>query len=322
MHKEYNKNLKGFHHRIYNELTILLYHGVTHIKSKGIENHSKKHIDIHEFKQQMKYLRDNCNVISIEDFLIARNNAEDLEPRSVIISFDDGFRNNYTNAAPILEEFSLPAVFYISSGIVNTNLMFWVDIIEDCINITDKSSIKINLNKEVEFRLLNVDDKITALNMIKSFCKNSSIDKKNQIIEELEKHTEVKASVEHSDNYEKINWNELKKMHDSNLFTIGGHSLYHDILSTMENHHLRREIRSSLDLLENNLNTTINHYSYPEGQNNHYGSKTIKILKEFGIKCSPSAIVGLNTYKTDLFNLRRIMVGFMGLPFPFLDDSL
>ena len=55
-------------------------------------------------------------------------------------------------------------------------------------------------------------------------------------------------------------------MNDNSLFVIGGHSLYHNILSQLDANMLDKEIRSSLDLLEINLQTSIYHYSYPEGQ--------------------------------------------------------
>ena len=51
-------------------------------------------------------------------------------------------------AAPILEEFNVPATFYISSGLMNSTKMFWTDILEDCINRTKKSKIIIRLGKE------------------------------------------------------------------------------------------------------------------------------------------------------------------------------
>ena len=76
--------------------------------------------------------------ISIDEYLFYCENKTDLPPNPVVVSFDDGFKNNYSVAAPILDEFQIPAVFYISSGVVNTNMMFWVDVLEDCINLTKK----------------------------------------------------------------------------------------------------------------------------------------------------------------------------------------
>lgn len=60
----------------------------------------------------------------------------------------------------------------------------------------------------------------------------------------------------------------------------------------------------------------IYHYSYPEGLSHHYNETVIAALKARGIRCSPSAIHGLNPPQVDLFHLHRVMVGFHGAPFP------
>jgi len=75
-------------------------------------------------------------------------------------------------------------------------------------------------------------------------------------------------------------------------------------------------------LLEKNINDKIIHYSYPEGQINDYNQEVIKVMKDNKIICSPSAILGLNNTNTDLFNLKRIMVGFNGNRFPYFVKNL
>jgi len=319
---EYRTTLNQFQTRIDRELTILLYHGVTHVRSKGIENIHGKHIQASDFADQMEYLRKHCHVLSINDFLEIQINGDLLPPRSVIVSFDDGFRNNYSVAAPILEEKRIPAVFYISSGIVNTDIMFWVDILEDSINLSEKKTIWIRLDQEKKFSIRNNEEKLQALIAIKGYCKTTSAKEKNRIIQELQDATGITATVDHSDNYQKISWKELKEMHENSLFTIGGHSLYHNILSSLECDLLKKEIRASLDLLEINLQSPIVHYSYPEGQAHHYNQEVIDLLIKNGIVCSPSAICGLNPVTEDPFHLKRIMVGIFGIPFPFRDSSL
>jgi len=314
--KSFKENLGDFNKRIYNELTILLYHGVTNYKSKGIENFSAKHIDENIFIEQMKFIKKECNVISIDDFIELKSNNAKLPPKSVIVSFDDGFKNNYEVAAPILSDLQIPAIFYVASGIVNTDLMFWVDIIEDCINNTH-SSIDIELEKPYSFTLLTETNKINALTKIKSFCKTVNFNENKIVLKALQKVTNFDAGVEHSKNYEKIKWTELDEMNKDVNFTIGGHSLYHNILSQLEDRSLEKEISCSLDLLNINLNEVIRHYSYPEGQSNHFNKKTIDTLKKYNIVCSPTAIPGLNTIETDLFYLKRIMIGFNNLPFPY-----
>lgn len=320
--KNYYSELKAFHKRIEKELTVLLYHGVTRIKSKGIENYSGKHISEKEFVRQMRYIKKNCSILSIDDIVRIKIEKKAFPGKATVVSFDDGFRNVYSVAAPILHEFKIPFVFYVTSGIVNTDNMFWVDVLEDCINLTSKDRVSILLDKKYNFSLRNEKEKIFAIDTIKFFCKKNGRDVRNRIIEDLTNGTGICASVEHSRNYEKITRAELRELSNDRLCTIGGHSLYHDSLTSMPLDEAKKDIGLSIELLRHNLSCATSHYSYPEGQAGDFNEEIIKVLKKKKIVCCPSAEIGLNDKNTDLFHLKRIMVGFRGIGFPFFDRKL
>ena len=312
-----NGIIKNFKKRAEKELAVLLYHGVTNEKSKGIENYSYKHIHEEDFVRQMQFIRENCTVLSINDVVEIKRNGDQYPFRPVLVTFDDGFRNNYTTAAPMLEQYNIPAVFYITAGIVNTTIMFWVDILEDCINLTDKKSLRIMLDDLIGLDLSTNKKKIESLEKVKSYCKRVSHKDKDRIVNELISATGIQPSVDHSNNYRKISWCELIELHNNDLFTVGGHSLYHNILTRLDPDILEKDIELSISLLEFNLAEKVIHYAYPEGQEDHYDNNIIHCLKQHGIVCCPSAVNGLNNEEIDLFNLHRIMVGFMGEEFPY-----
>ena len=305
--------------RTHNNLTILLYHGVTDNIPKGVENFSKKHIDIASFEEQMIYLREKSNLMSMDEVIYYKKNNWELPQKAVAVTFDDGFKNNYTKAASILEEHSIPTTFYISAGMINTDLMFWVDIIEDCINRSEKEKLSIHLEKEKKFNLITKEQKINAINEIKRFCKNASVEIKNNIVEQLIDISEVLPKNDISENYQVMSWKEVNVLADNKLFSIGGHTLYHDIMAAQKRDKMRLDISTTISLLNFNLNQKTLHYSYPEGQRIHYNNDVIKALKANGIECCPSAIDGVNSSKDDLFNLKRIMPNFLGRKFPYFD---
>ncbi|HEY0740161.1 MAG TPA: polysaccharide deacetylase family protein [Chryseosolibacter sp.] len=302
-----------------NILTVLLYHGVTDSESAGIENNSKKHLPVDEFARQMEYISNHCVLLTMDEVVDLHHNKKPYPRNSVAVTFDDGFRNNLTVATPVLDAFNVPATFYITSGIINTDMMFWVDELEDCINLTDKGSIDVRLEKDTIFPVSSLQQKLDALLTIKAYCKKQAMGEKDRVVAAVKMQTGVTPSVNHSKNYEKLSWEELKEMSRRKHFIIGGHSLYHDILAAITpDERLVRDIEVSIKLLEYNLGQKITHYAYPEGQQHHYNERVIEILRDFGIVCSPSAIHGVNaTGQFDLFNLRRVMVGFNGTPFPF-----
>ncbi|MBN07654.1 MAG: polysaccharide deacetylase [Rhodospirillaceae bacterium] len=319
---KYLSSLAGFHNRCLDELVILLYHGVTSSSSIGIENVSRKHISEVEFRRQIRFVKENCNPLTIEQVVYHCRTGQKFPPHSVAITFDDGFKNNFEIAAPVLREYQVPAVFYVCAGVINTDLMFWVDELECCINSTKKKKIKLKLGGETSFKVGTYEEKLTALEKIKSFCKLCSSIEKSRIVREVVASTEIEPGVNYSENYQKISWQELIELDRDPLFTIGAHTLYHDVLRNQPEKDMYATIQLSLDLLSYNLQHSIHHFSYPEGQAAHYDQKVIDYLKRVGVVCSPSAIVGLNPAGSDPFHLKRIMVGFDGMPFPYLDTRL
>lgn len=79
-------------------------------------------VTLDEFRTHMEYLRDNgFSVLPLEDIVSALREGSPLPDRSVAITFDDGYRNNYDAAYPLLREFGWPFTLFISSDLVGSN---------------------------------------------------------------------------------------------------------------------------------------------------------------------------------------------------------
>ena len=105
-----------------------------------------------------------------------------------------------------------------------------------------------------------------------------------------------------------MKWFQLKSIHNDTLFSVGGHSHHHIILSFLDKTHLEKEIEISMRLLKTKCEIQTHHYSYPEGLEKHYSDEVINILKKYGIICCPTAINGTNLITDDLFHLKRVMI--------------
>lgn len=108
----------------------------------------------------------------------------------------------------------------------------------------------------------------------------------------------------------KLTWEDVKSLEECDLFTIGGHTHSHPIMSFLPESELVYEIEYCLRLLKEQAGIHTNHFAYPEGMSNCYNQEVIKSLRDFGIKCCPTAEHGVNqiTIGTDLFKLKRIFV--------------
>lgn len=96
-----------------NRVIILCYHGVTERETRGPRDPHGIHVPRRLFEAQLDYLRRRHHVISLRDYLAARRAGRKLPAYSVVLTFDDGFRNFLTVAAPCLASRGLPASLFI-----------------------------------------------------------------------------------------------------------------------------------------------------------------------------------------------------------------
>jgi hypothetical protein len=120
----------------------------------------------------------------------------------------------------------------------------------------------------------------------------------------------ISGQIESNDPIDlKMTWDEVKKTNESSLFSFGGHGHTHSILSFLDDVQLAFELNTCFDLMKKKGGIGPEHFSYPEGLSNCYSTKVINELKKRGVRCSPTAIDGINKTGTDPFHLHRIMVG-------------
>ena len=107
----------GLRHLIKPRITVLLYHRVSDDVRDNLT------VGVEQFDRQMALLRQHCKPLSIEQVLGSEAIAASDAPL-VAVTFDDGYLDNFANAAPILLRHGIPAAFFVSTGIVNTESRF------------------------------------------------------------------------------------------------------------------------------------------------------------------------------------------------------
>jgi hypothetical protein len=186
--------------------------------------------------------------------------------------------------------------------------MSWTDKIEYCLEFTNKESLKLpwNINK---FTLSNVEDKIVFMDNLRNHVKyDASIDI-DMLVSNVYTQCNLDEIEQSNDTLDlKMNWKQIKELRSDDLFSIGGHSHHHKILSFLKTFVLEDDIKTSLDLLKEKAGINTEHYSYPEGLNHCYSNEVINVLKMNDIVCCPTAVDGTNTLDDNLFDLKRIMV--------------
>jgi peptidoglycan/xylan/chitin deacetylase (PgdA/CDA1 family) len=98
-----------------NKVLILCYHHVA--KTTGDNPMKKYYVDPPVFRAQMKFLKDRgFNVTSLSDILEAFSSKKGMPPKTVAITFDDGYRSFLTAAFPALKELGFPSAVFVPTG--------------------------------------------------------------------------------------------------------------------------------------------------------------------------------------------------------------
>ena len=91
-----------------NKSYVLMFHGVSNKKNLNISKNSQPHLDIIQFESVIRWVRKNFNILEPLELI------NSTKP-GILLTFDDGFQNNYTNVLPILEKYSAPGLFFITT---------------------------------------------------------------------------------------------------------------------------------------------------------------------------------------------------------------
>ena len=102
-------------------VVVLCFHGVTKRSERHPEDRFGLQVREDRFLRHLEYLQRHYRVISFRDYLRAREGKSQLPDYSAVITFDDGHRNFYTAAAPLLENHGMPALMFLISNRVIAN---------------------------------------------------------------------------------------------------------------------------------------------------------------------------------------------------------
>ena len=287
---------------------MLLFHGVVKENDYEVRNMIRKHIEQDYFADILKALKSNGTALSVDDVVEIRTKGDSYPKNSFVVTFDDGFENNSSVAAPILDDLQIPSVFYITSDFVENGTMSWTDKAEYALEKTPQGKLEFEWAKG-PITFSDTKEKQEAMSYLRSYVfQNPSINV-HDLIDDIYEQLGIPLVQTTDDPLDKkMSWKQVSDMHNHDLFTIGGHTHTHIVMAFEPPDVMEEEIDTNLNMLDAKAGIKTTHFAYPQGQSNHYNDAVIASLKARGIVCCPTAIEGHNTRDTGLFHLYRTMV--------------
>jgi peptidoglycan/xylan/chitin deacetylase (PgdA/CDA1 family) len=295
-------NVRAFRNHIFNlvdyPIVILVYHRVTDLQADP----EMLAVSPGNFRQQIEYIKQHFSVLRFEE------EWSNTRKSAVIITFDDGYADNANEALPVLEEFGLPATFFISTGSIGIYNEFWWHQLERILLRDGDFPPRFRLQDSRYSQSWNTaspNDRIILYHSLNKLMKKVSFVRRENWMDQLKSW----AGPGNTDCiHRSMTEEELKRLAASPWATIGAHTVTHSTLSALSEEEQRQEIISSRHTLEKITGKQITTFSYPFGRKKDYNRTTIRLCREAGFIKAAANYPGQVHRWTDPFQLPRHLV--------------
>ncbi len=221
-------------------LILPFYHAVSDEKCPHISNlyPVKK---IQEFERELDFFQKNYEAINLDKLLNYVQNKTRPEKKSFFLSFDDGLKECYTVIAPILKEREIPAAFFINTGFVNNQDLFY--------------RYKVSLLIEA-LKSSNSSERISTNDLLKLTIHDTPK------IDEIAKKLNVNFQGFLEDEKPYMNWKEIKELSEQGFY-IGAHSINHPYYYQISLEEQVRQTKESIETVTHHLNPNYRIFSFP-----------------------------------------------------------
>jgi peptidoglycan/xylan/chitin deacetylase (PgdA/CDA1 family) len=302
---------------------ILVYHRVTELRSDPWA----LAVPPRRFERHLEVLRRQCSAISLDELRVGLRDGR-LPERAVVVTFDDGYRDNFTEARPLLERYQVPATFFVCTGPVGSGEPFWWDVLDGLVlgAAPLPPSLTVQLGSTT-FRWARPDpmdertDDSAAGRAWRGWEPPRTV--RQRLFVDLWRGLRELPDAQRWDGLREL----AAQIHDSgaipvrgvsldaeeiaclsggDLFEIGAHSVRHSMLSTLSEEEQRREVVLSRQELESITGRRVGTFAYPFGTGEAYTRTTSRLVREAGYDCACTVDTRVVTRSTNPFAMPRI----------------
>ena len=262
-----------------------------------------------EFDWQMAYVARRFQPVSCAQVAEAINGGPPLPKRAVMITFDDGFRDNYDVAFPVLRQHGLSAVFFLASGYIDTSEIFWFDWLVHVLLRTSAASIRIEaLNLDIQIGPTVADRRQVAMELLRAL-KVAPEARRSAALKQLREATVVDIAPALSQQSACMTWKQVREMSSGGM-EFGSHTVSHPILSTIDDpEHLHFELDESKAAIERETGQPVLALAYPVGGKNAVSDAVVAAVRQSGYQFAFTYEPGCNKrIPGNRFMLKRLRV--------------
>lgn len=258
------------------------------------------------FEQQIVELKCHFTIIDTVELAKVIESNQIVNHRFAVITFDDGYLDNYTEALPILKKHKVPAVFYLTTDFLNSDQITWWD--EVAYLLRKSQGMTYQLPNGVTTYLLeevNIDKVIQRI--MTEIKQNKHLSILTVLGDIRLKFPKAKAALLAEEHRLFMRWEEAEALLLQGM-EIGSHTVTHPILSQLNTEQHRKEIIHSKLILEERLKCNINSIAYPVGRYYCYNQQTFEFTADAGYKIGFNNEPGFHRSISHALDINRFCV--------------
>jgi peptidoglycan/xylan/chitin deacetylase (PgdA/CDA1 family) len=286
----------------------LCYHSVVSDNSPQNDARTRIAVTVTQFEEQLKELRKHWTPVSLAQIRNAVAQNIPLPDQAVHVSFDDGYRNNLTLAAPLLARYKIPATIFITTNLIGTHgqLIWALEIHERLVGLSD-SNIEIggtSYSLHPPETPQRTEESLELLSRIKRL----PVKERENLLHFLRNRTEPDLTpFWKRELYEFLDWDELRLLHKQGI-EIGAHTLSHPVLSSLNQMELEGELRESKECLEGEVGVECDVLAYPFGSEYDFSEQVIETAQRIGFRLAFTLQNCRNATVLDAMRIHRICI--------------
>ena len=259
------------------------------------------------FTWQMSYVQQNFTVLSFDELAERHRLGQPLPSNAAVITFDDGYEDNYKLAYPILRQHNLPATIFLTTGLMGTRHIMWWDEVAALLQTTQTGSVLVQGLGEL--RLETPRDRLRAREKLRHYFKSLSEDERRGQQDAL------RQALSHSESptlrapmY--LDWDQVREMNQNGI-SFGAHTQSHPILTKIPIRQAEYEIVASKKAIQTETGGPVRFFAYPNGKRGDFNTRTRELLDRNGFEAAVTLIQGSNLLvkgKVDWLALRRLYI--------------
>jgi peptidoglycan/xylan/chitin deacetylase (PgdA/CDA1 family) len=264
-------------------------------------------IHLSMFEAQLALLSRFCSVLPLDEIMDRIERGHPLPARCVALTFDDGYRDMYTRAVPLLKRYNLPAILYVAVQAIERGFV-WLDLLRYVIRTTHELRVELDTLQDGEPRIVSfatLSERVRAARQLNVRLKQLQSGDKRRVLDELVWKLLGRSPHDVTIPGLMLSWDQLRSMARDGV-EIGAHTMTHPILTRIPEQEAKDEITTSRRKLEQALGVPVRHFAYPNGQPADFSPAVRRLVEEAGFRSACTTVQGFNRPSDDRLILKRI----------------